>query len=115
MATYTWDALPVIGAGPTLETDIRATLEQWRENMEDMNDEWDAFSGISGAGSTDNAILRADGTGGNALQNSLATIDDSGSVNIPSGQTYKINGSAHSHPEYATTADVIALAIALGG
>lgn len=44
--------------------------------------------------STDNAISRFDGTGGKTFQNSLATIDDSGSVNIPTGQTYKINNVA---------------------
>lgn len=31
-------------------------------------------------GSTDNAILRANGTGGSTLQNSLVTIDDSGNI-----------------------------------
>lgn len=37
--------------------------------------------GIGGStGSTDNAILRADGTGGATLQSSLATIDDSGRI-----------------------------------
>jgi hypothetical protein len=43
-------------------------------------------------GATDKAIIRANGTGGSTIQNSLATIDDSGSINIPSGQLYKING-----------------------
>lgn len=45
-------------------------------------------------GATDNAILRADGTAGATTQSSLVTIDDTGSVNIPTGQTYKINGTA---------------------
>jgi hypothetical protein len=50
---------------------------------------------ISGPGSsTDNAITRWNGTGGNVLQNSLVTVDDNGSINIPTGQTYKINGTA---------------------
>lgn len=38
-------------------------------------------AGIGGStGSTDNAILRADGTGGSTLQSSLATINDSGDI-----------------------------------
>ena len=41
--------------------------------------------------STDNAITRWDGTSGDTPQDSLATIDDSGSVNIPTGQAYKVN------------------------
>src|SRR5688572_2811508 len=49
---------------------------------------------IGPASSTDNAIVRFDGVGGKTLQNSAATIDDSGSVNIPAGQTYKINSVA---------------------
>lgn len=47
--------------------------------------------------SADNAIPRFDGTTGKLIQISNATIDDSGSVNIPSGQTYNINGLAHTH------------------
>lgn len=48
-------------------------------------------------GSTDNAVLRADGTGGSTMQSSLATVDDSGTVNIPTGQTYNINNTPHTH------------------
>jgi hypothetical protein len=44
--------------------------------------------------STDNAIVRWDSTTGALVQNSLTTIDDSGSINIPSGQSYKINNVA---------------------
>jgi hypothetical protein len=44
--------------------------------------------------STDKAITRFNSTTGKVVQNSLATIDDNGSVNIPSGQSYKINGNA---------------------
>lgn len=41
-------------------------------------------SGIGGTtGTTDNAITRADGTGGSTLQGSLATIDDNGSLGTP--------------------------------
>jgi hypothetical protein len=35
-----------------------------------------AISGLSGTGSVDNAVLRADGTGGATLQNSAIVIDD---------------------------------------
>jgi hypothetical protein len=48
----------------------------------------------SSGSSTDNAIARMDATSGQIIQTSLATIDDNGSVNIPSGQNYKINGTA---------------------
>ncbi|MEW6039932.1 MAG: hypothetical protein AB1633_00225 [Elusimicrobiota bacterium] len=49
---------------------------------------------VGPASSTDNAIARFDGTTGKVLQNSGVTIDDTGSVNIPIGQSYKINGAA---------------------
>jgi hypothetical protein len=52
---------------------------------------------IGPASSTDNAIARFDLATGKLIQNSLATVDDNGAVNIPSGQTYKINGVAHVH------------------
>lgn len=49
---------------------------------------------IGPSSATDNAIARFDSITGKLIQNSLVTIDDSGSINIPSGQSYKINGSA---------------------
>lgn len=59
------------------------------------------FSTPSGAGdvvgpatNTDNTISRWNGVDSKVLQDSLVSIDDSGSVNIPTGQTYKINGTA---------------------
>lgn len=65
---------------------------------------WDlmAQQGASGEGSgdvsgpasaTDNAIARFDLTTGKLIQDSLVTVDDSGSINIPSGQQYLVNGS----------------------
>jgi hypothetical protein len=52
---------------------------------------------VGPASATDNAITRYDNTTGKLIQDSSAAIDDDGSVNIPLGQTYKINGSAHGH------------------
>lgn len=47
---------------------------------------------VGPASATDNAVVRFDETTGKLLQDSLVTVDNSGSVNIPSGQTYKVNG-----------------------
>ena len=47
---------------------------------------------VGPASATDNAIVRYDGTTGKLVQNSGATISDTGTVNIPAGQTYNING-----------------------
>ena len=44
--------------------------------------------------SVDHSITRFNGTDNKTIQDSLATIDDAGSINIPTGQTYKINGTA---------------------
>ena len=52
---------------------------------------------IGPGSSTDNAVVRFTGTGGETLQDSNATLDDNGTFNIPSGQTYNIDGVAHSH------------------
>lgn len=52
---------------------------------------------VGPSSATDRAISLFDGTGGKTLQESLATIDTAGSINIPSGQTYDIDGSAHTH------------------
>ena len=48
---------------------------------------------IGPASSTDNGIVRYNSTTGTLIQDSLATIDDNGSINIPSGQKYKINNN----------------------
>lgn len=46
------------------------------------------------ATATDLAIAIYNSTTGKIIKNSLATIDSSGSINIPTGQTYKINNTA---------------------
>jgi hypothetical protein len=48
----------------------------------------------SPATTTDNAITRFDGTTGRAIQNSLATIDDSGTISIPEDQGLNIAGNS---------------------
>jgi len=53
---------------------------------------------VSGpASSNDNRIARFDGATGKLIQESLASIDDSGTIDIPANQTYNINGSEHTH------------------
>ena len=62
---------------------------------------WDVIHVNAGAGTVtstattplDNQVVRLDSTTGEVVQNSLATIDDAGSMNIPTGQTYNVNGS----------------------
>lgn len=52
---------------------------------------------LSGATTADHAIVRYNGTDNKTIQDSLATIDDSGGINIPSGQTYNIDSAPHTH------------------
>lgn len=63
-----------------------------------------AASAIGGTtGTTDNAVLRADGTGGSTAQGSVVTIDDTGNVSIGStgntisfaATTFAIGGGSH--------------------
>lgn len=44
-------------------------------------------------GAVDGGIVVADGTGGAAFKGSAATASAAGTINIPAGQTYKINGA----------------------
>lgn len=75
-------------------------LTSLQDNVEDHETRIGTLESTGGgdvdgpATATDNAIARFDLTTGKILQNSLATVDDSGSVNIPSGQAYKIGGTA---------------------
>ncbi len=48
---------------------------------------------IGGASSTNNAVAIYNGTTGKLVKNSPVTIDSSGSINIPTDQTYKVNGA----------------------
>jgi hypothetical protein len=57
---------------------------------------------VGPASATNRAIAIYNNTTGKLIQNSLATIDTSGSLNIPTGQTYNINGSPHSHTGLVT-------------
>jgi hypothetical protein len=49
---------------------------------------------VGPASAVDNAIARFDLTTGKLIQSSLATIIDSGSINIPAGESYLIDGTA---------------------
>lgn len=45
------------------------------------------------SGSTDNALIRADGTGGGLLQGSVATLDDSGNLSTAGSASFGVGGS----------------------
>lgn len=64
---------------------------------------------VGPASAADNAITRYDSTTGKLIQNSSATVDDNGTINIPTGQTYNINGSAHTHAYAANSFSTIAV------
>ena len=51
-------------------------------------------SGLSGLGSTDNVILRANGTGGDTAQGSGITVDDSDNMLIPGASDIRFRDSA---------------------
>lgn len=58
--------------------------------------EWFSVSGtgdvMAASNLTDNAIVRGDG-GAKGVQTSLVTITDAGSINIPAGQSYLVDGT----------------------
>ncbi len=60
------------------------------------------------ASSTDNALVRWDGTTGKLLQNSLVTIDDSGSIQMVQGQRLLLDTDGDTHLS-AVTDDIISL------
>lgn len=73
----------------------------------------DIESKVEKVTSTDNAITRFNGTAGE-VQNSLSTVDDGGSINIPSGQSYKINGTNIINNTLTSTSTTEALSAAQG-
>jgi hypothetical protein len=70
---------------------------------------------VGPAAATDNAIARFDGVTGKLIQNSPVTIDDVGSLNIPTGQGCKVNSVQVVTDQQAAEADAAVIsAIALG-
>jgi hypothetical protein len=53
---------------------------------------------VGPSSSLDNQVPRFDQTTGKVIQASLMTVDDNGSPNIPTGQTFNVNGAPHTHP-----------------
>lgn len=82
-------------------TDGGTNTTIYRKESGTGNTGWVAVSnaggggGIAGStGATDNAVLRADGTGGATLQSSLATIADDGTITTPAGSFGPAGGIA---------------------
>lgn len=63
--------------------------------------------------STNLAIARWDGTSGALLKNSLSFLADDGTINIPFGTTYNINGVPHTHAGQYQVANATLAALAV--
>lgn len=95
-------ALPIGSAGTYLRSTGASSAPTWEANP---------ATGIGGTvGSVDTAIPVASGTGGTTLAGSLAKITSGGSVNVPTGQTFQINGVAHTHNYQAASANLTSYA-----
>lgn len=70
---------------------------------------------IGPAGATDEAVARFNGATGKSLQDSLLTVDNSGSANIPTGQGYKVNNTQVITDQQAAEADVSAVSAIVVG
>lgn len=70
---------------------------------------------IGPAGATDEAVARFNGATGKSLQDSLLTVDNSGSANIPTGQGYKVNNIQVVTDQQAAEADVSAVSAIVVG
>jgi len=85
---------PANGATVWVRQGAEHGSEQWTYN----GSEWIQTGGglfVNGpASSTDNTIPTFDGTTGDEIQGSLVTIDDNGTINIPAGQEYHIDGTS---------------------
>lgn len=74
------------------------TVKRWQRDTGSAWEDCEEDGALGGStGGVDNAVLRSDGIGGATVQASLMKVDDNGSVNIPAGQTYKIDGVDHTH------------------
>lgn len=69
---------------------------------------------LSGLGSTDNALVRTDGTGGDQVQGSSVTVDDSGNVVAPASAGVVIGGATASGVKLLVGAPQSGLNVLLG-
>lgn len=87
---------------PRLDTieDIRAFIG---EIVRHLNDQVDALATVTttASGFTDNAVVRADGTGG-AIQDSGVTIDDANQISMP-GNSFFAGGTSFAFYTYLNT------------
>jgi len=90
--------LDFVGAGVTAEDDLINSKTKVTINADVVSIE---------SSVTDNQIVRMNLTSGKSIQASSATIDDNGSINIPTGESYKINGAAHTHARTEPTHYII--------
>jgi hypothetical protein len=65
--------------------------------------------------STNNAVVRWDGATGDLVQDSLMILSDTGSPNIPAGQTYNVGGVPHTHSGLQVTDATLTALAALDG
>lgn len=93
-----WKVVYTNGLGQVVELALGAANTYLKSNGVSSIPSFDTPGGsgdvVGPASSTDNAIARFDSTTGKLLQNSLATLSDAGTINIPTGQSYQINGVA---------------------
>lgn len=95
----------ITGNRPAAGVPGRLFYDETLEKLErDNGAAWEDCEPAGGAGdvigpatSVDHSIARFNGTDNKTIQDSLATIDDAGSINIPAGETYDIDGSPHTH------------------
>jgi hypothetical protein len=119
VATATiWDAKGDLAVGTGADTAARLAVGAngtvlMAASGEATGLKWDTVSGtgdvVGPATSTDNTITRFNGTDNKTIQGSLSTVDDSGGINIPTGQTYNINGTPHAHDGGADANGVLAV------
>lgn len=113
LPTHTHTTADITGFGEAVDDEVASLLVAGTNISLTYNDAANTLTIASTAtgtiggstGATDNAILRADGTGGATLQNSVVTIDDSGNVSgvgsitasgditLSAGRSLRINGS----------------------
>jgi hypothetical protein len=87
--------------GTPIARRISTTEWDWLvENVADLDERPGVGSEgnvVGPATSTASALARFDDTTGILLKDSAVTVTDAGTVNVPTGQTYNINGVPHGH------------------
>ena len=78
-------------------------------NVAGVNNASGSVDVVGASSSTDNAVVRFNGTDGKTIQNSLLSVDDSGNLILPSDTKIYLDGGTNTYLQFNSTSGKVEL------